>query len=425
MDARKLSVVALLAFAGTLDAQVRSVTLSEAIDLALQVNPAMVQARGDVLNAVASRRENLGSWLPSVTGSSSYSTNSASRFDPNTQRTVSAASTSYSAGLSATLNVFDGFRRNAEGRSATAGLESAEASLLNQRYQIILQTKQAFFNSLAADELVLVAERRIERADRQLDISREKLAHGTAIRSDTLRSVVELANARLQLLNAQTQRSTADANLARLIGVDGEVRARPDPSSLDQAVMLDTAMVRRQALQNSPEIVQSEAQARAAQAQMAVSRAQYFPTVTASYSNSFAGSEISDLNNTWTARLSLSWPLFNGFTRESNQQRSRVSYAAASARVSDARRNVNAQVTQWLASYQNAQVRLEIAHTSMIASEEDLRVQQERYRLGVATIVDVLTSQVNVDQAQVDEVQARLDVLTAKAQLEALLGEDL
>ncbi|MFQ5552021.1 MAG: TolC family protein, partial [Gemmatimonadales bacterium] len=269
MDARKLSVVALLAFAGTLDAQVRSVTLSEAIDLALQVNPAMVQARGDVLNAVASRRENLGSWLPSVTGSSSYSTNSASRFDPNTQRTVSAASTSYSAGLSATLNVFDGFRRNAEGRSATAGLESAEASLLNQRYQIILQTKQAFFNSLAADELVLVAERRIERADRQLDISREKLAHGTAIRSDTLRSVVELANARLQLLNTQTQRSTADANLARLIGVDGEVRARPDPSSLDQAVMLDTAMVRRQALQNSPEIVQSEAQARAAQAQMA------------------------------------------------------------------------------------------------------------------------------------------------------------
>jgi outer membrane protein TolC len=52
-------------------------------------------------------------------------------------------------------------------------------------------------------------------------------------------------------------------------------------------------------------------------------------------------------------------------------------------------------------------------------------VQQERYRLGAATIVEVLTSQVSLDQAEVDLVQARLDVMLAKAQIEALVGREL
>ncbi|MFQ6047102.1 MAG: TolC family protein, partial [Gemmatimonadales bacterium] len=59
------------------------------------------------------------------------------------------------------------------------------------------------------------------------------------------------------------------------------------------------------------------------------------------------------------------------------------------------------------------------------AALEDLRVQQERYRLGVATLLDVLTTQVNLDQAEVDIVQARFDYLTAKAQIEALIGREL
>ena len=62
---------------------------------------------------------------------------------------------------------------------------------------------------------------------------------------------------------------------------------------------------------------------------------------------------------------------------------------------------------------------------SIRAAEEDLRVQQERYRLGASTIVDLLTSQEALDQAEVDAVNARFDYLRAKAQIEALIGRPL
>ena len=62
---------------------------------------------------------------------------------------------------------------------------------------------------------------------------------------------------------------------------------------------------------------------------------------------------------------------------------------------------------------------------SVTAATEDLRVVQERYRLGAATIVDVLTSQESLSQAEVDAVSARFNYLRAKAQIEALVGRSL
>ncbi len=407
-----------------LRAQVMTVTLEEAIELALRAQPNVVRARGDLDVARATQREALGNWFPTLSASSGWSTNSATRFDPNTQRTVTAASTSYSAGLSASLELFDGFRRPALNRAASAGTESAEAALVNQEFQVILQTKQAFFNALSAAELIRVSETRIERAAQQLKIAKDKLAAGSATRSDTLRAMVELGNARLQLLNAQAQQATAEANLGRLVGVDGPVRPIAD-SSIFRLDKLDTAALREEARRNSPVVRLAEAQARAAAAQVAVSRAQYFPSVTASYSQSFAGNSLDALNNTWSARLSLSWPLFNGFSRELGLSRSLAAREAAEVQAADARRQVDAQFTQYLAALDAAQEQLVIAEASRVAAEEDLRVQQERYRLGAVTILDVLTSQVNLDQAEVDLVQARLNLLLAKAQLEALIGREL
>ncbi len=416
----------LLAAPGVASAQEppRAVTLDEALRLAVEVHPNVVQAQTDVYVAGAQKREAIGNWLPSLNGNTSWSTNSATRFDPNTQRNVSAANTSASVGISASLELFDGFRRLAQNRSAAANLASADASLVNQEFQVKLQTKQAFFNALAADELVRVAETRIERAQEQLKIAREKLAAGSATRADTLSSRVELGNARLQRLNAETQRATAEANLARLIGLDGSVRATPD-SSLFAPLSLDTAALRVEAVRTSPTVHETEAAAKAADASVAVSRAQFFPTISASYSNSYSGQTFDQLNNSWSARVQLSWPIFNGFTREMNYSRSLAQRDAAHARADDARRQANAQLTQHLATLAAAQTRLEIAEASRAASQEELRVQRERYRLGAATIVDVLAAQQNLDQAETDIVQARLDFLVAKAQIEALVGREL
>ena len=164
---------------------------------------------------------------------------------------------------------------------------------------------------------------------------------------------------------------------------------------------------------------------RSAAAQYSATTAQYLPRASASYSRSWSANDWLDLNPSWSARLSFSWTLFNGFTRETNRTRSAVALESARAQAEDVRRQINTQLTQYLAALVAAQTSLEIAEASRAASEEDLRVQRERYRLGAATIVDVLASQENLDQAEVDIVQARFDYLVAKAQIEALVGREI
>jgi outer membrane protein len=123
--------------------------------------------------------------------------------------------------------------------------------------------------------------------------------------------------------------------------------------------------------------------------------------------------------------LALRWNLFDGFERELAVAQREADVDVAEATAADARRGVQADLELRLAELDAATTRIEITRTSVVAAREDLRVQQERYRLGASTIVDVLTSQEALNQAEVDVVNARFDYLRAKAQLEALIGRNL
>ncbi len=419
-------------------AQTPTVTLDEAIKLALKVQPAVVTASGNVDIAHAQQRQATGNWLPTLSVNSSVTRRlTSAQVAQGTGAVQQVSRFGYSSGLSANLVVWDFGRRIFQGRQQNANTSAADASLVNQKFQVTLQTKQSFYNALAAVDLERVAQTAVQRAEEQLKITREKLAAGSAIRSDTLSATVTFGQARLLVLTAQTQRATQEANLARLIGYDGPVAPLGDSTAI-AVTNLDTAAIRVEALKSSPVVSQADAQRRLADAVVKVNRTNYLPTINASYSNSRAGNSIQGAAGSWTGgfdfgsltpsssfSLSLSWQLFNGFVRETNLASSIAGRDAAEASAADQRRVVNAQVTQQLAALQAARTSVSIARASREAADENLRVQRERYRLGAATIVEVLQAQQSLDQSEVDAVNARVSYQIARANLEALLGRSL
>jgi outer membrane protein len=416
-----------VAMAAPLAAQQVEVTLNEAIQRALQVQPAMVQARGDQRTAGANGRSAIGAYLPSLSTGASASRSNVSRIDQTTGQPV-PPEYSYTGSLNASLELFDGFRRYANLRAASANRDAAGAGVVNQRFQVTLATKQVFYDALAREDLVRVADAQVRRARQQLQISVEKLRAGSATRSDSLRSTVEYGNARIALLQARANLATAQANLGRQIGVDVSVRAVAD-STLPTPP--DTATLRASALADAPQVEQAEAQARAARAQVWSARSQYWPSLIVSYSNNRQGIGTPNLPlfnsypETFSWRFGVSWTLFNGFTREANQVSASAARDVAEARAADTKRQVNAQITQQLAQLSTAFEQISIAQDNLAAATEDLRVQNERYRVGAATILDLLTSQTALTQAEVNLVQTRFNYLIARAQVEAVVGRTL
>src|SRR5256886_1347464 len=127
------------------------VSLAEAVRRALDVQPSIVQARGDVRTAGADQRSAAGAFLPTITASGSANLASPSRYNAATGQIVTVPSnTSYSGSLGLSLDLFDGFQRLANKRAAAATEDAADAGLINQRYQVTATTPPPFFTPPAA-----------------------------------------------------------------------------------------------------------------------------------------------------------------------------------------------------------------------------------------------------------------------------------
>ncbi len=424
----------------------RRVTLDEAIRLARDANPSMVQAQQNLRVANMSTVQAWGAYLPSVTGTGSATRNSSTRVNQFGLPQSSALTDNSSFGLSANLNLFTGFQRGAQTRLANAAVNLDEATLIGQQYATDLATKQAFFNALATQELVAVAETQVRRSQEQLKLTSEKLRLGATTRADSLQAQVDYGNQQLALIQSQANARTAQANLARAIGFQGSVAATPDTTLEVRLASLDTAALRHEAMSNAPAVVQAQASVAQARASLASSRAPLMPTVSLGASQTWAGGQLpwasAPLNRvisgvdtsyvrsprytgTSSVRLSLSYPIFNNFNREAGIVQADAGVVQADARLRDARLALDANLTQSLAALDAAAQQIDVSRTQVAAAQENLRMQRERYRLGASTIVDMLTAEVTTNQAEVSLVQARYNYLVARAQLEAYVGHAL
>ncbi|MFW6202267.1 MAG: TolC family protein, partial [Gemmatimonadota bacterium] len=250
---------------------------------------------------------------------------------------------------------------------------------------------------------------------------------GAATRSDVLRATLELNQARQAELEARTQRRTAAFALGRTVGIDGAVGARLE-DSLDTG---ELAMTREELIADveaaAPAVRAASASATAADAAVRSARSRYLPSLSFTAGTDWFNQDpaLSGGRSSWSLRLGMSFPLFDRFQREEQVATSRIQAEVAEAQLRDARLAARAEVERLIATLELAEQQLELAREAADVAREDLRVQEERYRLGAATILDRITSQVALDEAEQALVAARYDYQIARAELEALVGREL
>jgi outer membrane protein TolC len=284
-----------------------------------------------------------------------------------------------------------------------------------------------FFQALRQAELLEVARRRIEQANLSLDMTRTQVLVGAGTISDTLRSRLELINARQDVLNAEVATRAARFGLGRLIGEAAPVIPIP-PGDLSPRPL---PMLEEEALQfaesQAPAVLAAQAARVAAQEAYSSSKRVYIPNISLSsgYNWSNQAASFNGGRTSWNLRFNVSYPLFNGFTREANVVRAEYSTHLARLQEDDARLGSRQEADAALRALETAEVAIGIAEEAVAVADEDLRVTRARYEADVAIILDVITSQVASDQARVDLVNARYDYVLARAELEAILGREL
>ena len=406
------------------------ITLKEAIALAQQNGPAAIAAEGQITTANASVTSAYASFLPSLSWSMGQSQNIGTVTNPNGTIVPSIAPWRVNESMSTGLTLFDGGQKFANVRTAKAGVKSAQANEVAQKFAIALNVKTQYYNVLAAEESESAARAQLEQAQEQLKVSVAKLTAGAVTRSDSLRSAIQVGNARLGLLTAQNNKMVASAALTRLVATPYLVTANP-ADTLDESVApVDSALI-AQLAETGPAIRSAQASLTTSRAAQSGSKSAYFPSLSVSYSRSgngydkYYGIGGGKLSYSKGISFSLRYNIFDNWARQLQSASAAVNVVNAEASLRDAQLAAQQSVVQYVVNLQTLQEEIAIQQQSIAAAEEDLRVQEQRYAVGASTLLDVLTSQTALNQARFQLIQYRLNFRTTKAQVEQLIGRDL
>jgi outer membrane protein len=413
------------------DSTARAITLDEAIALAQENAPDVVQALGQQRTAAASVRAVMAGFLPSVSLSAD-----ASRSLPFSGGLTTTAGGqalvsepwSFSTGLGLNVTLFDGGARILDLRKAKGNAAAAAANAVSQRYAAALAAKRSYFDVLASRESETAALAQLEQAEQQFRVSVARVQARVATRSDSLRAEIQVRNGRLAVLDARNSLLSADASLTRIVGTPYPVTAASAGLLTESGIIVADEELFAFA-EDGPAMRQAQSAMTAATAARQGAWTGYLPSLSAGYSRSGKGSASAFVPGTDTYsgsfRLSLSLPIFDQLQREQKVTQAKVAEENAAALLRDARLAAREGMIQSLAAFRAAEDRVSLQSATVESAQEDLALQQQRYALGSSTLLDVMTSQTLLDQARRDLIRARYDRRIARAEIESLIGRSL
>jgi outer membrane protein TolC len=270
-----------------------------------------------------------------------------------------------------------------------------------------------------------VAEQRLVRARNQLTAAQTRLELGTVTQSDVLRAELEVGNAELAVLDAQSGLRNSALELGRQIGLSEAVHTAASALPEKAPPLPEAAALLAMAERSAPTVVAAEAALKSRHSERLAAYTPYLPTLRLTGGYDWFAFDWPPSQQSWSLRLVASLPVFNGFQRESSLQRAGAAERVAEARARDARNQARVSVEGAVAEIASAERRVQIADRAVGLAREDLRVIEERYGIGMVTILELQTSQVALSDAETAAVRARQALGTAIAQLESILGRKL
>ncbi|MBN2034895.1 MAG: TolC family protein [Deltaproteobacteria bacterium] len=324
--------------------------------------------------------------------------------------------------------VFSGFAIISQYRLAELGIDQSELEFELEKMDLVLRVKEAYFNVLAADKAVEVARKDVESRTWTVKVARSFFDVGMIPINDVLKAEVELANAEQALIrsdnSAMITRAQFNKALARPIHapVSLEDILTYSPVEGDYEDYVENAFCDR------PEIKILDVNILQADQRIKLAKSRYYPEVTLKYEYikegedlSVSGSPFHDANR-WEALAVLSWTFWEwGKTYYAGREQESVMKQLVQMK-SDLEDAIRLEVQDAILGLETAEKNIPTTQKAVRQGEENLRVNEERYKAQVSTITDLLDAQTLLAQGRLSYYRALYDHNLAKARLERALG---
>lgn len=427
-----------------LDAPGDTLSLEQAVEVALGESPEVNRARAGLEAAGAGRLAAWGSFLPTASAFLSLGRNEFTRTtfvgEEGVAQTLpeplESTSKSSSQGLSFGWTLLEGGRRfPALGEAAATDRAAGHRLSLAER-EVVGTVERAYYEALQQQRLVDVAERQLQARGRDLEVARRRYEIAAVNRADVLGAEIQVGQAELALLEARRALGTARRALRVAMGMEPEAASEPALRDVEDvprpaaAAALDPARLVGRLLDTHPEIRALDAEADAVSAGVWTARTRYLPTIDLSYSlnrSQSLGPEgnlftFDPSDRSQSLSISASWSLFDGFDRERATQQAQAEVRRVEADAQARRQALEKEVRDFVDEIRSRADRLQLLERNRELAERRLEMTREQYRLGSADYTALAQAIEQLTSAERQVITERYAFLRAWAELEQRVG---
>ncbi len=440
-------IVLCLLFTGNSFAQDEKLSLDDCIQIALDNNSDLLIAKYQNESAGEDVLGSYSSILPSIGASASFTKNEYGPvtverdvpiiFDIATGQWIyerqkvkqSGYTTEFnSMGVQLNQTIFDGGNWWNEIKQASSQKTASDYNLLSVKNMVVLYVQQYYFDLLKQQKLLEVYKLAEQRSKDQLNKTQKMFDLGSVAKVDVYRSQVTLGNDKIQLLSQQNSVITAKNTLNLVIGQEPGTPIEIDPTFALRDDFKDSETLIAEALKINPFLKKLNQDINSQEYFINRMESSYYPNLSGSISYGRGNEEFnkvySDFDENWnlTYRVGLSINLFNGFSDKVNVQKSKLQLKNNKETLISNEREVKSSIVQLLDNYKSYMEIIKINEENLVASKEEYRLAEERYRIGSGTALEVREAQVNLTRAEQTLIAAQYNARITQAQIEEKLG---
>jgi outer membrane protein len=401
----------------------QQLTLQQAETIAIQNHPQIQAASQLALAAAAQVTEVRSVYFPQATGAlTGAEAQSDSRIAAGLLNSPSIYD-KFAGGFAVTQLVTDFGHTHELSKSSNYHSQSQQETVVTTRADVLLAVNTAYFNVLRAQAVLRVAQETVKA--RQLVVDQV-----TALAKNNLRSAldvsfanVDLARAQLLLVQAQNDVQSSYAQLSDALGYRDLRTFQLAEEPMPGAPPPDIAPLVTEALQNRPEIISQGLDVKSAQSYATAERDLWFPTISAVGVTGLIPYRQDPLPSRYAAAgFNVNIPIFNGRLYNALHTEATARASAQEQYLRDLEDRIAQDVrTSWLNVISDYQ-RLSLTQELLFQTTQAFQLAQARYQLGLSSIIELSQAQLNLTQAEIDNVSAQYGYEDQTANLSYQLG---
>lgn len=410
------------------------IDLDEAIALALQHNDSVLQAQVSADLAELDIGDARSRFLPTLTLDASGLESRGRNFSEREGRIVDDTIRSTSLSAASGLPLFNGFGDVAATRRARLSSQAWKLDLQRARESVVAAVSADYFRVISAREQLRVQQESLT-AETELERQiRVYVEGGSRSRADLYTQQVSVANARLAVTEAMRTAEQARMSLLDTIGIpagfeyDVVAAGNADPAGDSSPEAVEELVA--QALARRADLAAQTARVQASEQGIRVAKAGHWPSIAlgAGYgsgytdASSFSSGEQLDMNRGSTVGIGISMPLFDGGRTRRAVRRAELLSRNAGIALNATRLAVEQQVRRAHLDYRVACQQLALAETGRQAAGLALDIEQDRYRLGTSSLVELSQARAALTQAESLLVEGRYQLRLRRALLDYASG---